>query len=95
MKYIIMPTTSFPDLTESIKLAIGLSIWRLFQITSAMDSIAKYLLKTDDKSYVLGANGNVIYVLESDFSYQELAEVFFEGYVVPSDIRINSILNSL
>lgn len=95
MKYIVMPTTSFPDLTESIKLAIGLSIWHLFQITSAMDSNAKYLLKTDDKSYVLGANGNVIYVLESDFSYQELAEVFFEGYVVPSDIRINSILNSL
>lgn len=95
MEKIVVPMTSLSKLTDSIKLAIGLSIWHLYQITSKDAPQAKYLLKTDENSYILDAEGNVIKALEPEFSYETTAEIFFDGFVVPSEIRLNSISNSL
>lgn len=95
MKKNVVPMTLLPKLTDSIKLTIGLSIWHLYQITSKDNPKANYLLKTDEKSYLLDAEGNIFNALESEFSYDVMSEVFFDGFVVPSDIRLNSISNSL
>lgn len=95
MKKIVVPMTSLSKLTNSIKQTIGLSIWHLYQITSKNAPQAKYLLKTDEKSYILDAEGNVIKALEPEFLYETTAEIFFDGFVVPSEIRLNSISNSL
>lgn len=95
MEKIVVPMTILPKLTDSIKLTIGLSIWHLYQIKSKDYPNAQYLLKTDENSYILDAEGNIINALKSEFSYEDIKEVFFDGFVVPSDIRINSISNSL
>ena len=95
MKKIVISMASLPKLTDSIKLAIGLSIWHLYQVIIKDNPKAKYLLKTDKNSYILDDEGNVINELEFESSCEAIAEVFFEGFVVPSDIRINSISNSL
>lgn len=94
MNKIIIPITALPKLPDSIKHVIGLTLWHLYQINSK-DSSAEYLLLTDEQSYLLDGDGNILMTSEPDDPHDLISEVFFEGYVVPSDIHINSILNTI
>lgn len=94
MKRIVIPITALPRLTDGIKHVIGLTLWHLYKISSE-DSNVEYLLKTDDLSYLLDSDGNILMTSEPENSYDMISEVFFEGYVIPSDIHINSILNTI
>ena len=95
MEKTVVPMTLLPKLTDSIKLTIGLSIWHLYKITSKDNPNAQYLLKTDENSYILDAEGNIINACASEIPYEVISEIFFDGFVVPSEIRLNSISNSL
>jgi len=90
----IIPMAALPCLTDNIKQAIGLSIWSLFQIESDIDD-AKYLLKTNDKSFLLKEDGSVINEAGVNDNIIEKAQVQFEGYVIPSGVKLNSIYNTI
>lgn len=94
MNNIIVPITALPELTENIKRAIGLSLWRLIQVECEIEG-AKYLLQTPEQSFILNEDGSVIKALEATDSITEVSRVFFEGYSFPSDVKLNSISNTI
>lgn len=86
--------SALPNLTENIKRAIGLSLWSLYQIDCDLDG-ALYLLKTPEQSFFLNQNGDVLKVLEDGDNFVEICRVFFEGYSFPTDVKLNSISNTV
>lgn len=94
MDNITLPVTALPNLTESIKRAIGLSIWDLIQISCALKN-AVFLLKTPEQSFLLDNEGSVLRALQDGDNVIEISRVFFEGYSFPSDVKLNSISNTV
>lgn len=91
----IIPMTALPKLTDSIKQAVGLSIWNLFRIEQDIVDSAIYLLETPDKTFFLNEDGDVIKECEATDSFEKKNRILFEGYVIPSSVKLNSICNSI
>lgn len=94
MENIIIPVSALPNLTESIKRAIGLSIWNLTKISCEIKDAA-FLLKTPEQSFLLDNEGGILRSLEDSDDVKEISRVFFEGYSFPSDVKLNSISNTV
>lgn len=91
----IIPMTALPKLTDSIKQAVGLSIWNLFRIEQDIVNSAMYLLETPDNAFLLNEDGDVIKESETTENIEKKSRILFEGYVIPSSVKLNSICNSI
>ena len=90
-----MPMTALPKLTDSIKQAVGLSIWSLFRIELDTIDSAMYLLETSDKAFLLDEDGDIIKECDATDNFEKKNRILFEGYVIPSSVKLNSICNSI
>lgn len=86
----ILSLSALPALTDSIKQAIGFSIWNLYRIQCESVSGAMFLLETPAESFLLRENGEAIKSVNGDFYIKE-SKIQFEGYVIPSNIKLNAI----
>lgn len=91
----IIPMTALPELTTSIKQAVGLSIWNLFRIEQNIVDSAMFILETPDKAFLLNEDGGVIKECEATEDIEKKSRILFEGYVIPSSVKLNSICNSI
>lgn len=90
MKNEIISMTALPYLSEEIKLAIGFSIWNLYHIHCSEHEEIRFLLETTDNSYLLHENGKAVKPLEEE-NIEKISKVLIEGYVIPTNIKLNSL----
>lgn len=90
MKNEILPLSALPSLTDSIKQAIGFSIWNLYRIQCESLPNAVYVLETPKESFLINENGDVIKALGDEQVIKE-SKILLEGYVIPTTIQLNSI----
>lgn len=90
MKNEILSLSALPALTDSIKQAIGFSIWNLYRIQCESVPEAMFLLETPAESVLLRKNGDAIKSTSGESCNKE-SKIQFEGYVIPSNIKLNAI----
>lgn len=90
MKNEILSLAALPTLTDSIKQAVGFSIWNLYRIRCESLPEAMFLLETPVESFFLRESGDAIKSVNGE-PYIKESKIQFEGYVIPSNIKLNAI----
>lgn len=86
----ILSTSALPALTDSIKQAIGFSIWNLYRVQSESLPNAVFLLETPSESFFIDERGFVLQSMKDEHC-NKISKILFDGYVIPSNIQLNSI----
>ena len=84
IKQVVLSWDDVPDMAFSIKQAVELSIWNLFEVASELEK-AKYLLDTTDIRYFLESSGTIIKAVDPTDFFEIRERIFFEGLRVTSE----------
>lgn len=85
-KQVVLSWDDVPEMSVSIKQAVELSIWTMFEVHCAQERV-KYLLDTSERKYFLEASGSLIKVVDTTDVFEIQERVFFEGLVVSAEMR--------
>lgn len=84
IKQIILPWDEVPEMAPSIKRAVELSIWSMFEVATELECV-KYLLDTTESRFLLKPNGSINKIVETTDVFEIRERVFFEGLVVSAE----------
>ena len=83
-KQVVLSWDDVPEMAPSIKQAVELSIWTMFEVASGIERV-KYLLDTTERRYLLESSGSILKVVEDTDVFEIQERVFFEGFVMTTD----------
>lgn len=86
IKQVVLSWDDVPEMAISIKQAVELSIWTMFEVASEVER-AKFLLDTTERRYLLESSGSILKVVEATDVFEIHERVFFEGLVMIDDVH--------
>ncbi|WP_332446613.1 hypothetical protein [Sphaerochaeta sp.] len=71
------------------KTLVNSGVWFMYQIDSNKKSKGKFLLETNQSTYLIGKHGNVVEKVSSSNLFNRIARIYFAG--IPYPMQLPSI----